>query len=747
MKKLNYLLAAVAVVAMAGCSKEKDVTPASNAVKLHVTVEDSDTRVSIDNAYAYAFQSGDVISVLTDGGEPVEFEASEGGTSVDFNGTFEQGQAIGSYAMYPASEYHMADGDEVLFSIPEDLTWKANETFMPMLGKINNGTATFKAVGGVMKLIVYNIPASAKYLQFTAPLQQISGWFTIDDASVQAPVIVTDETDASDDTIVIDFSANYSANKVFYIPLPTGTISGFTVSFLDENRDGINGATKTANATLTVTRNKIIIAPALNMGQEIVLWQEDFSSFTTGTQTGKGYGNVDLTYATNDSGTKTYNEALAGGTSPELLIKGNKTFTVSGIPTAGSETMTLKYKTNAKSLQLSSTTSGVTISPNVTNTKAEHTATVSNPNKSSTITLVFKANSSDNVRLDDVILSIAHAPYTGPSITVNPSEVTMEITNGDYDTAEATVTYENSVDDLGISVIVDQQTYPWLEFVDLVNGDLYISALKNLTGASRTGSFTLRATGVTKTVTVTQASTLVPNPEVTVTAGNGTFTASWTAAEHASSYVAYLCTAETNNPTTGTNISGDLTLSNGVYSVTESVTNNQPYFLYVKVNEVTGNYVAPDGYVMKSFTPAPVSTTATLTLSSSKKFGTQSGSTLNDNKNNTWTVTGAHIQNSYQSTYSGQQFGTSSTDDVYKFTANFSGKTVTSVKIQAAAGGTTATYSIKVNNSVWQSGNLSRTATIYTGTGGASGTVEIILDQNNGGKAVYLGSIEVVYSE
>lgn len=47
-------------------------------------------------------------------------------------------------------------------------------------------------------------------------------------------------------------------------------------------------------------------------------------------------------------------------------------------------------------------------------------------------------------------------------------------------------------------------------------------------------------------------------------------------------------------------------------------------------------------------------TTATLTLSSSKKFGTTSGSTLSDTQGNTWTCTGNSIQNSYNTTYNGQ---------------------------------------------------------------------------------------------
>ena len=634
MKKLNYLLAAVAVVAMAGCSKEKDVTPASNAVKLHVTVEDTDTRVSIDNAYAYAFQSGDVISVLTDGGAPVAFEASEGGTSVDFTGTFAQGQAIGSYAMYPASGDHMADGDEVLFAIPEDLTWKSNETFMPMLGKINSGTATFKAVGGVMKLIVYNIPASAKYLQFTAPLQQISGWFTIDDASVQAPVIVTDETDASDDTIVIDFSANYSANKVFYIPLPTGTISGFTVSFLDENRDGINGATKTANATLNVTRNKIIIAPALNMGENVVVWSEDFSRYSTGAvPNGKEYqAGSDISYSCTNGikngspigETKIFNESNAGGTAPELLVcKYGGTFTVSDIPTNGETSMKLTFKQNGYSLTVSSPTSDVSLTGNTSqSTAGTKTVNISIGSNVTQFDLVFTGPSGDkNVRIDDISLTAAGIPYTGPSITVDPTEVTMTITNGDYDTAEATVTYENNVDDLGISVIVDQQTYPWLEFVDLIDGDLCISAPKNLTGASRTGTFTLRATGVTKTVTVTQASTLVPNPEVTINPEmlNAEFEASWGNVEHATGFKAYFSSTDNleDDPTGEEELTPSYNNETGQWTVSKSgLTNGETYYLYVKTSTVTENFIAPSVYVKTVIEPsdAPASLTYTWTF-------------------------------------------------------------------------------------------------------------------------------------
>ncbi len=140
-------------------------------------------------------------------------------------------------------------------------------------------------------------------------------------------------------------------------------------------------------------------------------------------------------------------------------------------------------------------------------------------------------------------------------------------------------------------------------------------------------------------------------------------------------------------------------------------------------------------------------TTATLTLSSSKKFGTTSGSTLTDDDGNTWTCVGSSIQNSYQTTYSGQQFGTGSTNNTYTFTADFSGKIVTGVSISAAAGSTTPTYDISVGGSSKKSGSLSKTSTTYsTGAISSTGNVVITLNQNSAGKAVYLGSIAVTYS-
>ena len=139
--------------------------------------------------------------------------------------------------------------------------------------------------------------------------------------------------------------------------------------------------------------------------------------------------------------------------------------------------------------------------------------------------------------------------------------------------------------------------------------------------------------------------------------------------------------------------------------------------------------------------------TATLTLSSSKKFGTTSGSTLTDDQNNTWTCNGSNIQNTYNTTYKGQQFGTSKNAGNYTFACTIAGATISSVKITAAAGSTNAKYSISVGGSSKYSGNLSKTSTTYGGTNASgSGEISISLQGSGTGAAVYLGSITVVYT-
>lgn len=632
MKNLNCLFVAVAVVALTGCLKEtekQEILPGTQEVKLRVDVNEPETKVSIDNAYAFAFQAGDVISVINSEGEPVEFATTTGGTSVDFTGTLPTGETVGAYAMYPANTDHLADGNELLFAIPGEITWKTDESYMPMLGKINNGSATFKAVGGVMKLIVYNIPISADYLLFSTNGQKISGVFTIADASVATPVITTGTGSGDESELLIGFANDYSVNKVFYIPLPTGTINGFSIEFLDDTMDVISGASKTTTATLNITRNRIIIAPALNMAPatEVVLWSEDFSQYSAndvphGAQ-GVGYNNAKIAYSVEDGGgtTTIFNDNLAHGTAPEILVaKKGGSFTADGIPSAGATTATISYCTNNDYNIVSTATAGVTIGSRSKNGNVV-TYPITIPSSVQSFNLcISNSNKNNNTRIDNIVVKgvVGTAPNL-PTISTNKESETIGA--GSLNASINGVTLANALDNLGISATT---TADWLE-VAFTEGDFATGAKLTATATSyhhgafaREATVTLKATGATKTVTFKQNPSVVNNPSsLTVVSGDKTFTVSWTGDSKVDSYVAYYSTTELSDPTTGTALT--VSHQDNTYSAVPSVDllNRTTYYVYVKAATLTSQYA--DKYAISDVwaetTAVPVGEIAVQTVS------------------------------------------------------------------------------------------------------------------------------------
>lgn len=137
---------------------------------------------------------------------------------------------------------------------------------------------------------------------------------------------------------------------------------------------------------------------------EDIIWQEDFSNYNANDVPSGG----DYNYVCVDGGsaTKIYAEALAGGTSPELLIGKTKSgqsgsFSVT-IPLNGkSGDMILSYKANYD--RISVTATGATIGEkSVTGTSYSIPVTVAGGTES--VTLTFTNSNSSNVRFDDAKL-------------------------------------------------------------------------------------------------------------------------------------------------------------------------------------------------------------------------------------------------------------------------------------------------------------------------------------------------------
>lgn len=145
-----------------------------------------------------------------------------------------------------------------------------------------------------------------------------------------------------------------------------------------------------------------------------ILWAENFAHFGTNTpskaQTGTGttiFGGATITYSQSSQNTKGYNEELAGGTAPELLLaKNNTTWTISGIPTGGATEMRLTFLSNKAAFALTTTTQNLTISGR------EKTWTIQveeGKTAPETFNLTLKNTASANARIDNVSIVVVTA--------------------------------------------------------------------------------------------------------------------------------------------------------------------------------------------------------------------------------------------------------------------------------------------------------------------------------------------------
>ena len=134
---------------------------------------------------------------------------------------------------------------------------------------------------------------------------------------------------------------------------------------------------------------------------QTVIWQEDWSTATkdqTPTEVKPNY-----TFENGGGTTKIYNEALAGGTAPELLVaKSQGSFTAKIDLKGASGDMTLRFKTN-KTIAVTSETEGVKIDE-ATKSGNDYELTVNVPASVATLSLTFTSTTKSNARLDDIVL-------------------------------------------------------------------------------------------------------------------------------------------------------------------------------------------------------------------------------------------------------------------------------------------------------------------------------------------------------
>lgn len=248
MKK--YIIGLMAVASLASCSNDEIWTASVGGQSvINASFEGrTQSRVGFTDATPAVFfwNKGDEISVhTTSTSNPFITYTLTSGTgtgSAQFQGTLiGEGAKTSVCALYPANKDHKYDGGALTFHMADAYTYDyaddklglvnggvSNSTNAPMLAKIvaeGNMDLNFKHLGGVFCFQIAKIPATATKFVFTANTK-ITGDFTVN-MNGDVPSIATETAPTEEGkTVTINFTAG-TEKRVFYIPVPTGTYTGF----------------------------------------------------------------------------------------------------------------------------------------------------------------------------------------------------------------------------------------------------------------------------------------------------------------------------------------------------------------------------------------------------------------------------------------------------------------------------------------------------------------------------------------
>jgi len=183
--------------------------------------------------------------------------------------------------------------------------------------------------------------------------------------------------------------------------------------------------------------------------EEVTLWSEDFSSYSANDVPAGGT----YKYSCGGDNTKIYEENLAQGTSPELLLQKNNNGTFTAvIPLDKIEgDLTLTFTTNKQSIKVETTTPGLSGSLEE-KASGTHTVKFEGVTTSTTsITIKFTCTGSSNVRLDDILLK-GTRKSSDPSASLSTTSLDFgKVTIGETKELTFTVTPSNLTGDLTIA--------------------------------------------------------------------------------------------------------------------------------------------------------------------------------------------------------------------------------------------------------------------------------------------------------
>ena len=252
MRKLIF--AFISLIVLGACVKEEFQTPEENhapdkAYNAYIHASLSQAKASISDDYVKLnWDRKDTLSVYTTKGRFVDFvyDVQTEDDVVRFKGVLDAGESVDRYAVFPAGDHVVTDGN-LYVSLPAEYEYESGRLKPVMMADITSSdkVLAFKHLGGMLAFDVKGVPVGASSFALSMS-RKVTGTFQVQDDEIAS----YDQEDAS--TVTFSFSPLKMVEDMkFFIPVPVGEYPGFTVSILAEEEAL---ATKSSTKTNAVQR-------------------------------------------------------------------------------------------------------------------------------------------------------------------------------------------------------------------------------------------------------------------------------------------------------------------------------------------------------------------------------------------------------------------------------------------------------------------------------------------------------------
>ena len=225
------MIFAAAALLLASCTGEKNLVPEqitneSKLVEYTFTV-DPETKAAISDAGAFSWATGDEVAVWDSQNSTYDkFVVNASDASITISGT---GAADADYttAYYPYSVASATAGENaIVWPASYATAADAAKTF-PMMAVNDGGTLHFRHLGALVKVAITDLPSNVSSLVFKAN-EGLSGTLAVNASTPDEPFCAAGSSAASVE-VSTDGATKDGDNTVIYVPLPAGTLSGFSI--------------------------------------------------------------------------------------------------------------------------------------------------------------------------------------------------------------------------------------------------------------------------------------------------------------------------------------------------------------------------------------------------------------------------------------------------------------------------------------------------------------------------------------